>query len=817
MSKNQNAFMAKIDAFGNVLQRSKIVSFLMILMVFAAGVFLLWKMPNESDLPQLHEGEPVPEDIVARLQFKSKDMKDVARIDFECRQNYILILRIDPNRTKKILDGYKTMMEEVRRRGAAEKEEDYEPLNTTDEAIAGFVKALRGDLFSYLLELGQDKARNQAAEHLIEVVVGKGIIMEPVRSAEKEDAESGERPPQENSVKLVKILDVQDGIERLTDEPVPDDRLLTPETAARETAAGLWKLFPEIQHVQQAAAEAAAENAEPEEEGPAMTPEEMQGKLKDFFSTLYKPGNLSFDQKLTEKSIEDEIRRKTAALPDILHKKGEILVSESKEKLSPPDYQLYIIYRQLYDAHRLVKRTWGSLLHKICLVAALIVLSWFFILNFHPELVGNNRSIGLIVFIVIFSMLFNCGIMWLFNRLILDGRLANRIPLYLAMPFALPALMIASLYSGRSAVFAGLFVAGVSAVALDLSFPAFATGLFVCAVGTASVRHVYDYPKFFIRAFVACSLTMLFSAIVFYQNPDVLSFLWRLVQSVCHWQKPDLDISINQLGSCFVVPLVNGIVTAGIAVVLIMLMVSALDVTCSMSYLSMIDRNHPLLKKLQMEAPGTYHHCERVALLAEEAANSVGAMSLKAQAYALYHDVGKLASPEMFTENASGKDMFKDKLPAESAAIIRNHVEYGVQLAKKYNLKTPLRRAIECHHGDDFISFFYEKEKERTGTIPPEEPFRYPGPRPEELETVILMLADCCEAAVCSMDEPTEDNVRALVEKIFNGKLQRGQLDAADVTMAQLAKIRESFLKTFKSMNHTRISYARHQAEEKQS
>ncbi|MBP5239456.1 MAG: HDIG domain-containing protein, partial [Oscillospiraceae bacterium] len=444
---------------------------------------------------------------------------------------------------------------------------------------------------------------------------------------------------------------------------------------------------------------------------------------------------------------------------------------------------------------------------------ALIVLSWFFILNFHPELVGNNRTIGLIVFIVVFSMLLNCGIMWLFNRLLLDGRLANSFPLYLAMPFALPALLISALYSGRSAVFAGLFVAGVSAVALNLSFPAFATGLFVCAVSTAAVSHVYDYPKFFIRAFVACSVTMLFSAIVFSQNPDVLSFLWGIIKSVCHWKKPDMTININHLGSCIVVPLANGIMTAGISVVLIMLMVSVFDDTCSMAYLSMIDRNHPLLKKLQMEAPGTYHHCERVALLAEEAANSVGAMSLKAQALALYHDVGKLASPEMFTENASGRDMFRDKSPEESAAIIRNHVEYGVQLAKKYNLKSSLRRAIESHHGDDFISFFYEKEKERTGTIPPEEPFRYPGPRPQDIETVILMLADCCEAAVCSLDEPTEENVRAKVDAIFNGKLHRGQLDAADITLAQLAKIRESFLKTFKSMNHTRISYARHQAE----
>ena len=287
------------------------------------------------------------------------------------------------------------------------------------------------------------------------------------------------------------------------------------------------------------------------------------------------------------------------------------------------------------------------------------------------------------------------------------------------------------------------------------------------------------------------------AAVIFQQNPD--------------FQTMAKSREFARLIACFVVPLTAGILTAAISLVLIFILETVLDVTSNMSYLSLIDRNQPLLKKLQMEAPGTYHHSERVALLAEEAANAVGAMSLKAQAYALYHDVGKLASPEMFTENSGGRDMFKGKSPSESAAIVRNHVEYGVQMAKKYKLKTPLRRAIERHHGNDFISFFYEKEKERTGKTPPEEPFRYPGPLPEEKETVILMLADCCEAAVTSLDEPTEENIRALVEKIFNGKMQRKQLDGAHITLSQLSRIRESFLKTFKSMNHLRVSYSRNE------
>ncbi len=777
MSTEKNGFVEKINAFGCFLQRSKAVSFLMILMVFATGVLLLWKMPNESDLPQLNEGDPVQEDIVAKIDFKCKDKKDEGRLRGEIERSFPLYLRIETNRTKKILDGYRTMMDEIQRRDAADKEEKaYEPLNTTDVWIASFVKELQPYLYSILLELSRDKERGATAAGYVSAIVEQGIA---------EPRQEEVRP--EDSAKTVMIQDAElrESVSRLSD-------IQTPESAAGKTVNALLSLFSEEQRIQ-------------------LDP----GKLKDFFGILYREGNLRVDKELTDKRRDEKIEKEIAALKDILHRKGEILISGNGEPLSKPDFELLKEYRRQYEIHRLDQRTWKTLSHKTLLVALLVVFTCIFILRVHPELFGNNRSIWLIGFIVIFSLLFNCGIMKLFNQWILDGRLAAKIPLYLAMPFALPALVIASIYGGRSAVFAGLFVAGVSAVALDLSFPAFATGLFVCAMSTFFVRRVFDYPKFFIRAFVSCTVTMLFSAIIFQENPDILAFLWRTVKSVFLWKKPVMDIDVNQLGSCLVMPAVNGIVTAGVAVVLIMLLVTLLDVTCNMSYLSMIDRNHPLLRKLQLEAPGTYHHSERVALLAEEAADCVGAMSLKVQAYALFHDVGKLASPEKFTENASGKDMSKGQLPAECAAIIRNHVEYGVQLAKKYKLKTPLRRAIECHHGNDFISFFYEKEKERTGVTPPEEPFRYPGPLPEELEAVILMMADCCEAAVCSLDEPTEDNVRALVEKIFNGKLQRRQLDAANVTMAQLWKIRESFLKTFKSMNHTRISYSSHQ--EKQS
>jgi len=757
--------------FGRFLQRSRTISLLMLLLVFAVCVFMLKWMPK-NDLPPLNPGDPVKEDIISKITFRSKDIKEMVRRRNNTELYFPLHFRLDdPNleARKKILDGYDLMMRDVRERGNAEAGNGMSgAANEAAANVSGFVKNMSPNLFAILRSLAEKEQSRNAARSCVETVVDSGILPEPKK---KDD------------VLPDKSICVHTYIQR-DNQRIPrdfnykNDELPTPERTALLTAEYLSGL--------------AAGRL-------ALSKEEVQkacDELKTFFKALYADGNLSYDNALTEKLKAEQIEKDIDSVAERTYHEGSVLIPQ-EEAATQEDAELYKVYRMKYIDHLLKQRTWFSSfqIQKTMLVVLLIVFCCIFLLRVHPELLGNNRAIWLIGFVVVFSLLVNYCVIVLCNKWMLDGRLKAIFPLYLAMPMALPALVITSIYSGRSAIFSGMFVAGVSAVALDLSFPAFAVGLFVCAVGAASTRYAYDYKKFIVRGFVSCFITMIISAMVFQHDPDFLTMV--------------REHRIKQLLVFFFVPVATGMLTAMLAACLIIAMEILLDVTSNMTYLSLTDRNHPLLKKLQLEAPGTYHHCERVALLAEDAANSIGAMSQKVQAYALFHDVGKLASPEMFTENAGGKDMFRGKSPAESAAVIRNHVDYGVQLAKKYNLKTPFRRAIECHHGNDFISFFYEKEKERTGKIPPEEPFRYAGPLPEEVEMVILMLADCCEAAVCSLSEPNEENVRAMVEKIFSGKIQRRQLDAADITVAQLSKIRESFLKTFKSMNHSRVSYSR--------
>ena len=218
------------------------------------------------------------------------------------------------------------------------------------------------------------------------------------------------------------------------------------------------------------------------------------------------------------------------------------------------------------------------------------------------------------------------------------------------------------------------------------------------------------------------------------------------------------------------------------------------------------DYNHPLLKEMQLKAPGTYHHSLIVSLLAESAAEAIGADPVCARVSALFHDVGKLSHPEYFTENSNGEDKHKDLSPKFSAMVITNHIREGMELARKYKLKRPIREAIEQHHGTDLVYYFYKQAKD-SGECISEHDFRYPGPCPRRKETAILSLADACEAASRSLEKPTHARICELVNTIFQKRLRDGQLDECSMTFRELSVIRESFTKTLTSMLHARVAY----------
>lgn len=234
------------------------------------------------------------------------------------------------------------------------------------------------------------------------------------------------------------------------------------------------------------------------------------------------------------------------------------------------------------------------------------------------------------------------------------------------------------------------------------------------------------------------------------------------------------------------------------------------DAVTTLSLLELSNPNNPLLKKLLMEAPGTYHHSMLVANIAEMAAEEVGANPVITRIGAYYHDIGKTERPYFFKENQLSKDNPHDKITANlSTLIIISHVKDGLELAKKYNLPKVIQDIIAQHHGTTLVKYFYYTVKNNSDKPEEvkEEDFRYPGPIPSTKEAAIIMLADSTEAAVRSINEPTKGKIEEMVNNIIQDKLNCGQLDDCDLTLKDLGKIRKCFLKALNGIYHQRIEY----------
>jgi putative nucleotidyltransferase with HDIG domain len=248
------------------------------------------------------------------------------------------------------------------------------------------------------------------------------------------------------------------------------------------------------------------------------------------------------------------------------------------------------------------------------------------------------------------------------------------------------------------------------------------------------------------------------------------------------------------------------------------------DVTTDISWIEMSDLNHPLLKRMTIEAPGTYHHSLVVATLGEAAAEAVGANATMVRVCSYFHDIGKLENPGLFIENQGGGANPHDQLtPSMSALKIISHVKDGVALGRKEKLNRHILDGIREHHGDSLVAYFHRKAldlhaKQREEVVKGlrkeedvcqinEEEFRYPGPRPSTRESAILSLADAVESASRTLREHTPEAIESLIERIFDARLRDGQLADAPLTLKELTRVRQSFASTLGSLLHSRVPY----------
>ncbi len=251
--------------------------------------------------------------------------------------------------------------------------------------------------------------------------------------------------------------------------------------------------------------------------------------------------------------------------------------------------------------------------------------------------------------------------------------------------------------------------------------------------------------------------------------------------------------------------IVAGIITAGITPLLEM----AFDYTTDIKLLELANLDRPILRKLMLEAPGTYHHSVIVGNMVEAAADSISANPLLAKVIGYYHDIGKISKPLYFIENQLGAENRHDKLaPSMSSLILIAHVKEGVEMAKKYRLGQAITDAIQQHHGTSLISFFYEKAKNMKGEDAVIiDDFRYIGPKPQTKEAALVLLADVVEAASRSLENPIPARIKGMLQKMINKVFLDGQLDNCDLTLKDLHEIAKSFNKTLAGIYHHRVEY----------
>jgi putative nucleotidyltransferase with HDIG domain len=253
--------------------------------------------------------------------------------------------------------------------------------------------------------------------------------------------------------------------------------------------------------------------------------------------------------------------------------------------------------------------------------------------------------------------------------------------------------------------------------------------------------------------------------------------------------------------------MINGTASAIIAIGALPVLESMFRVATATRLLEILNPNQPLLKKLSLETPGTYHHSIIAANLSEAAAEALHLNTLLVKASAYYHDIGKLKKPEMYKENQQGRENPHEHMdPKKSAVILREHVIFGKYLAVKHKLPKDMGDMIEQHHGTMVMQYFYSKAKEVFPDIKTDD-YRYKGPKPQTKEALILMLADCTEAAVRASGSSQKEKIREIIEKLIKERGEDKQFDECDITQKDLAAIKDAFINVYQGMYHERIQY----------
>lgn len=502
--------------------------------------------------------------------------------------------------------------------------------------------------------------------------------------------------------------------------------------------------------------------------------------------------NIIFDQRATDlREAEAEKALKPVA---VSVERGQTLIEPGK-RVTAEQYEMLMAQRQaLLDSNDTAIDEGLQLFRRILLVLAMVMASAIYISIEDRETLQSNGRLALLALVVIVNLALVRATYSLLGLefFLHDSPWASTLP-YIA-PTALAPLIVAILIDAGSAIFMALLISIFTGVIygnrldlLVLTFLASMVAIFACRDARKRGRVVKAAG---LGGLTVAAFALLIGIVD--QAPSIARF--------------------QQMGAGLLTGLLTGVVVVGVLPVLESLFKRTTDITL----LELTDFNHPLLRLMQLEAPGTYHHSLVVAQLAENACNAIGANPLLARVCAIFHDIGKTAKPDYFTENQRESVSPHDPgTPALSALIIKNHVKDGVVLAQKHRLPRAVIDVIQQHHGTSLVRYFYERAVAASrapfaGAAPtpvPKDEYRYDGPRPQFKESAVISLADAVEAASRSLRKVTPQHLGELIDAIFRDRIADGQLDEAPLTFAELAQVKSSFTFTLLNMLHARVAY----------
>lgn len=498
--------------------------------------------------------------------------------------------------------------------------------------------------------------------------------------------------------------------------------------------------------------------------------EDIQPLLYNLLNEFIVP-NVKLNAKLTKAAIEAELK---AINPNrgVIEKGGRIIAKG--EVVEGDKFQILESLKAEYQSQIWSKNNLLWLLVGYSLLVSLVFLMLFlFLKKYRPEIYKNNTKVTFIFF--------NIFLMVFLTTLIVK---VHSDYVYV-IPICVLPLILKAFFDARVGLFVHVLTVLLLGFIVPNSFEYMFLQFIAGIVTILTISELYKRANLFISV-GQITLVYIIGYFAFY---------------------------VIQEGNIQTIPLENFgyFLLCGLATLfahpLIYFYEKIFGLISDVSLLELSDTNSKLLKELSNKAPGTFHHSLNVANLAEAAANEIGANSMLVRVGALYHDIGKMLNPTMFTENQMNSINSHNELdPKESARIIIDHVIKGIEIARKNNLPDRVIDFIRTHHGTTLVYYFYAKEREIQGTASKDD-FTYPGPIPFSKETAILMMADSVEAASKSLKEPSSTIIDGFVEKIINNQMAQGQFLNADITFKEIQLIKKILKKKLNNIFHLRVEY----------